>query len=84
MRYLTYFTAQDHRIDIRNGAFSGVEKIYYDGKLVSSKWSLFGSKHSFEIIEDNETVLYEVYFEYKMLSRIGFDIFRNGKALLIS
>lgn len=83
MRYLTYFTPGQNRIDIRN-SWLGEESIYYDGELVSRNSSLFGSVHEFSVREHDEDVIYRINIEYKWPLRIGFDIFRNGKALLLS
>ena len=83
MRYLTYYTYDRHRIDINN-SWLGEERIYYDGELVSKKTSLFGSVHEFWVSENKEEIHYRINIEFKWPLRIGFDIFRNGKALLLS
>ena len=83
MRYLTYYTQDRHRIDIKN-SWLGQEKIYYDGQLVSRNTSIFGSMHEFRVTEDNEETYYKINIELKWPLRIGLDIFRNGKALLLS
>jgi hypothetical protein len=83
MRYLTYHTADRNRIDIRN-SFLGEESIYYNGKIVSKKTSLFGSLHEFRVIENDEKATYRINIEYRWPLRIGFDIYRNGRALLVS
>lgn len=83
MRHLTYYTAERHRIDIDN-SWLGEEKIFYDGKLMSRHTSIFGSVHEFSVSENNEEIYYRVNIELKWPLRISFDIFRNGKALLLS
>lgn len=83
MRYLTYFTEDRHRLDITN-SWLGEEKIYYDGLLVSRNASILGSTHEFTVMEKEEKVSYRIQIEFKWPFRIGFDIFRNGKALLLS
>lgn len=83
MRYLTYFTPGHNRIDIRNSLL-GEESIYYDGELVSRHTSLLGSTHEFSLREYDEDVFYRIKIEYRWPLRIGFDIYRNGKALLLS
>lgn len=83
MRYLTYFTQDHHRIDINN-SWLGEEKIYYDGQLVSRRSSILGSMHEFQVTENDEVTDYQINIEYRWPLRIGFDIFRNGKALLLS
>lgn len=83
MKYLTYFTTDNHRIDINNN-WLGEEKIYHNGKLVSSQQSIFGSRHSFSVQENDKTADYQIDIAYKWPLRIGFDIYRNGRALLLS
>jgi hypothetical protein len=83
MRYLTYFTTDNQRIDIKNN-WLGEEKIYHNGKLVSTQQSIFGSRHSFSVIEHDRLTDYQVYIGLKWPIRIGFDIYRNGRALLLS
>lgn len=83
MRYLTFFTADRHRIDINN-SWLGEETIYYNGIMVSRKSSFFGSVHEFRITENNTEVQYVVHISLRWPFRIGFDIYRNGKALLLS
>ena len=83
MRYLTYFTTDNQRIDINN-SWLGEEKIYHNGKLVSNQQSIFGSRHSFSVLENDVPVEYQINIAYKWPIRIGFDIYRNGRALLLS
>ncbi|HRW10547.1 MAG TPA: toll/interleukin-1 receptor domain-containing protein [Caldilineaceae bacterium] len=53
-----------HKIEIENNTqgrfFTGAERVFYDGKEVSMKESMLGSKHFFRVIEDGEEVQYEV------------------------
>ena len=83
MKYLTYFTHNNNRIDICN-SWLGKEQIYYDGKLVSARSTVFGSQHSFQVMEEKESVHYQINIGYRWPLRVGFDIFRDGKALLLS
>ena len=83
MRYLTYFVNDHTRLDISN-TMLGEEKIYYNGALVSRKKGFPGHTHNFSVWEDNKETSYRVITEIKWPFRIGFDIFRNGKALLLS
>lgn len=83
MRYLTYFTAHNNRLDIHN-SWLGTERIYYNGTLVSNRRSFFGFNHRFEVMENGKTVCYHIAISYKWPFRIGFDIYRNGLALLLS
>lgn len=46
-----------HKIEIKGW---GKEKVFYDGKEVSSKYSMTGTTHIFRITEDGEEVQYEI------------------------
>jgi len=46
-----------HKIEIKGW---GKEKVFYDGKEVSSKWSMMGATHIFRVAEDGEEVQYDV------------------------
>lgn len=83
MRYLTYFTGERNRIDINNSLL-GEESVFYNGTLVSRRTSLLGSVHEFMVKENGEETSYLVHINLRWPLRIGFDIFRNGKALLLS
>ncbi len=83
MRYLTFFIDRQNKIDIHN-SWLGRETIYYNGTLMSNKSSLFGATHDFEVREADETASYRIHINYKWPFRIGFDIFRNGRALILS
>jgi hypothetical protein len=50
-------TCKGYTIGIK---FFGTEKIFYDGKEVSRKNSLFGATHIFRVNEDRKEVQYEV------------------------
>ena len=82
MRYLTYYTQDKHRIDIFN-TWLGKEDIYHDGQLVSSKRSLWGARHEFEVKEGPSSARYQVNISLRFPQLIGFDIYRNGNALLL-
>jgi len=48
---------KNHKIEIK---MLGKEKIFYDGKEVSNKWSVTGATHVFRVTEDGEDVQYDV------------------------
>lgn len=50
-----------HTIQAKMGFFGG-EKVFYDGKEVSSKTSALGATHTFSVKEKNKTVQYDVEF----------------------
>jgi hypothetical protein len=82
-KVLTVFTAAEQRIDIYN-SWLGTETIYYNGEMVSKKNSIFGEQHHFAITTKNETKHYLVNIAYRWPMRIGFDVFENGKAIVLS
>jgi hypothetical protein len=82
-RVLTVFTATEQRIDIYN-SWLGTETIYYNGELVSKKNSILGEQHHFAILHQNQTNNYLVNIGYRWPMRIGFDVFENGKAIVLS
>jgi hypothetical protein len=83
MRYLTLNVDKSTRIDIDNSIWTGMETIMYNGNEVSKHWSLFGSSHDFEVIENGKTVKYEVRIGLRLPLRIGFDIIRDNEVLLL-
>lgn len=48
---------KNHKIEIKE---MGKEKILYDGKEVSNKWSMLGTTHIFRVNEDGDEIQYEV------------------------
>jgi hypothetical protein len=83
MKYLTLHVNDDAVIEIEN-SLMGKETILYNGEVVSEFSSVLGGTHRFEVIEKGETVRYEVRVSIKALLRVGFDIYRNDKILLLS
>jgi hypothetical protein len=81
MRYLTYYIDKN-KIDINNSIFTGTEEIFYNNESVSRKWSFWGTKHSFEVVENSKRVRYEITTSIKCPMRIGFDITRDNEKLL--
>ena len=49
-----------HTIQLPGQSLTGKEEIKYDGRVVSSKHTMFGGTHVFSIKEDEEDVNYEV------------------------
>jgi hypothetical protein len=47
-------------LEVRRNFFTGRENIFYEGVKVSSKLSMLGGTHVFQVIEIGETVNYEV------------------------
>ena len=71
-----------HKIEAPGSTLTGLEEIRYDGKIVSSKRSILGAKHSFIVEEDGDSVQYEVRIGTRW---IGFTatctILRDGELL---
>lgn len=51
---------EGHTIDINVSSWTGDEKVLYDGKEVSSRWSVMGATHVFLVTENGEDIQYEV------------------------
>lgn len=71
-----------HRIDAPGSTLTGLDVVRYDGNVVSSKRSVLGANHPFEMEENGETVQYLVSIGTRWH---GFSatckIFRNGELL---
>ncbi len=51
----------NHRVAVDpSWANTPIEKVWYDGKEVSARMSVFGASHQFEVVEDGIIVAYEV------------------------
>jgi hypothetical protein len=83
MKYLT-LNLNDHvRIEIEN-SITGKETIRYNDEIVSEEATFWGGTHRFEKMEDGELARYEVRVSVKPIFRIGFDIYRNDKMILLA
>ena len=80
-RYLSLML-EDVQLELFNN-FWGRETVTYNGEIVSQINSIFGGRHKFDVQEKGENVNYEVRISFRNL-RIGFDIYRNNKTLLLS
>ncbi|WP_192821328.1 hypothetical protein [Rufibacter sp. LB8] len=83
MNVLTLNLTDTVKIEVDN-SFTGQETIKYNGEVVSEKKSLLGHNHQFEREENGEVVHYEVRISIKHLTRVGIDIYRNNKVILLS
>lgn len=50
-----------HTIEIPGMSLTGKEEVRYDGKIVSTRHSIFGSTHIFSVQEDSENIHYVVH-----------------------
>lgn len=62
-----------HKIEVK---LWGTEKVFYDGKQMTSMFTWFGGTHCFKVSENNEEVDYEV--EIFSFPRVGMKVRRNG------
>ncbi|KAA3437077.1 hypothetical protein [Rufibacter hautae] len=83
MNVLTLNLSDAVRIEVDN-SYTGKETIKYNGEIVSEKKSLLGENHRFEREEQGEMAQYEVRISIKHLTRVGIDIYRNDKVILLS
>jgi len=68
-------------IEFHNNMWTGHESIYVNGKLVSKKWSFFGTNHLFQVEEE------EGWVDYVLTTGIGLmgvttSLNRNGIAVV--
>ncbi|GGK85214.1 hypothetical protein ACD591_19975 [Rufibacter glacialis] len=83
MNVLTLHISDTAKIEVDN-SFNGKETIKYNGEIVSEKKSLLGENHTFTCEENGERITYEVRISIKNLTRVGIDIYRNNKVVLLS
>ena len=83
MKYLTLQVNDNAVIEIDN-SLMGKETILYNGEVMSGASSVLGATHRFEVSEAGETVRYEVRISIKPMFRVGIDIYRNDKIVLLS
>lgn len=62
-----------HKLEVK---LWGTEKVYYDGKQMTSMFSFWGSTHCFKVTEGNEDANYEI--EIFSFPTLGMKVRRNG------
>ncbi len=71
-------TLHGHTIEIDTSSWNGNEAISYDGEIVSQKRSfMYLTPHSFQVVEEGETIVYEVNVIVGLTSH-GYIVRRNG------
>lgn len=71
-----------HTIEIPGMTATGREDVRYNGELVSSKYSILGARHEFEVQEDGAAVSYEVKLGMRWHGLTGWAYLkRNGELL---
>lgn len=78
MKILSVFS-NGNEIAIRNTIW-GTEKIFYNHKEVSSKYSFFGAVHHFEVQEDRNWVTYVIKVGFNNLG-VSANVWRDGQPL---
>ena len=80
--YMKTIIHDGHRIEAPGSTLTGKEIVRYDGAIVSSKRSILGATHTFEVDEKGEPVQYEIAIGTRWH---GFSatctILRNGELL---
>ena len=72
----------DHTIRIPGMTVTGIENVFYNGEVVSSKRSILGARHEFEVEEDGQPVTYEVKLGMRWHGLTGWAYLkRDGKLL---
>ena len=71
-----------HSIEIKKNQLTGKETVCYDGKEVSSKFSIGGATHVFSIDEENQSIQYEVEINLRWHGLSGSTtVRRNGQII---
>ena len=83
IKYLTLNLNDNVRIEVEN-SITGKETVLYNGEVVSEMSSVFGWTHMFERDENGEKARYEIRVSIKAMMRVGIDIYRNDKVILLN
>ncbi len=70
-----------NRIDAPGSTIGGLEAIRYNGEIVSSKRSILGMTHNFEVEEEGALVRYEVRIGTRWTGFATCTVHRNGELL---
>ncbi len=75
------FEINGNKIEIKLSHFSGMEKIYYNGEIVSQKRTFWGGIHLFKIKENGVDAQYEIKVGLGFLTGAAIVISRDGAIL---
>ncbi|PPK84371.1 hypothetical protein CLV84_4141 [Neolewinella xylanilytica] len=77
---------QDDLLEVHNSLWTGEEKVYFNGQLASSGYSIFGRSHYFTVdAADGQGVdKYRVEIGMNWWGSVTVDVFRNDRCLLAS
>jgi len=79
---ITTVTLGGTKIEFHN-SFSGKETIKVNGEEVSSKKSISGTEHLFDVIEGEKTVQYKLITGVN-LNGVAFDLYKDGHPIIQS
>ena len=76
----------DDLLEIHNSIWTGEEKIYFNGQLASSGYSVFGRDHYFTVDTPDGSAVdkYRVQIGMNWWGSVTVDVFRNDRCLLAS
>lgn len=80
MKIITLYS-DEHDIELHNSIL-GKETVKINGKIISSKFSFFGTTHSFSVSSNGQEIPYKVRF--RTGTPVAFDVHRNGEPLIES
>ncbi len=81
MKYTT-LNLGENRIEIYNSLL-GKETIKVNGKIVSEKYSIFGAKHKFKVIENGNEVNCKIDIGFG-INGVVFDLYKDDKPIIVS
>ncbi len=79
---ITTITLGETQIEFHNSV-SGKETIKVNGEEVSSKKSISGTEHLFEVVEGEKTVHYKLITGVN-LNGVAFDLYKDGNPIIQS
>lgn len=72
---------EDQIIEFHNN-WLGEELVIVNGQLVSKKFSMLGTDHPFDLVEDGRKVHYILSVRMDMMSQVSLDLRRDGQIIL--
>ena len=85
MRILSLPIGED-LLEVHNSMWTGEEKVYFNGQLASSGYSILGKSHYFTVdaADGNGSDKFRVEIGMSWIGSITVDVFRNDRCLLAS
>lgn len=82
MKILSVFN-NHNEITLHNN-FLGKKSVYYNDTLMVSKWTVYGGKLSFDVVENDEEVTYTATFGMNSYGAYCGDLWRNDEPLALT